>query len=249
LALFVVSMADQDGLEETAMQKHMRNVVLIVAAVIIAGVSVWGPLAFADPKKVKPKALVPQTGQTTCVSPVPIPGGIDCTGTGQDGDIQTGVALPTPRFKDNADGTITDNLTGLRWLKDVGCIGNPTWLAGFSRVTELNSGTNLFCTDYVPGTFSDWRISNINELHSLINYGFFLPAISNAQGNAKWSAGDPFVNLPVIIQSGAGFILSSTPVSQLDPNTGSIWAMQPAFGVIFIYGPDGGFFWPVRGPE
>ena len=38
--------------------------------------------------------------------------------TGDDGDLQTGVAWPNPRFKDNLNGTITDNLTGLIWLKD-----------------------------------------------------------------------------------------------------------------------------------
>ena len=44
---------------------------------------------------------LPQTGQT--VSDI----------VGDDGDLQIGVAWPTPRFVDNGDGTLTDNLTGL----------------------------------------------------------------------------------------------------------------------------------------
>ena len=51
---------------------------------------------------------------------------IDCAGTGQDGELQAGVAWPEPRFIDNRDGTVTDNLTGLMWLKDAGCMGQAT---------------------------------------------------------------------------------------------------------------------------
>ena len=56
--------------------------------------------------------VLPQTGQTTCWDE----DGAEltsCDGTGQDGDILAGANWPTPRFKDNGDGTMTDNLTGL----------------------------------------------------------------------------------------------------------------------------------------
>src|SRR5208282_4265467 len=56
---------------------------------------------------------LPQTGQTTCSD---ANGNvIPCTGTGEDGALQEGVAWPSPRFTDNGDQTQTDNLTGLRW--------------------------------------------------------------------------------------------------------------------------------------
>ena len=42
-------------------------------------------------------ALLPKTGQTTSYA------------SGDDGALQMGVAWPNPRFKDNNDGTITDN--------------------------------------------------------------------------------------------------------------------------------------------
>jgi len=66
---------------------------------------------------------LPETGQTTCydISGTVIP----CTGTGQDGEIQTGVAWPNPRSTDNGDGTMTDNLTGLVWAKDANFSGVP----------------------------------------------------------------------------------------------------------------------------
>ena len=55
-------------------------------------------------------AAVPKTGQTGCWD---INGyAIDCAGTGQDGEYQKGVSV-SPRFTDNAEGTVKDNLTGL----------------------------------------------------------------------------------------------------------------------------------------
>ena len=53
---------------------------------------------------------LPKTGQTHCYDTADNP--IACAGTGQDGEIQTGVAWPTPRFAVNGNTTITDNLTG-----------------------------------------------------------------------------------------------------------------------------------------
>ena len=43
---------------------------------------------------------------------------------GDDGAIRAGVAWPTPRFKDNGDGSVTDNLSGLVWLQDANCIAS-----------------------------------------------------------------------------------------------------------------------------
>src|SRR3989338_10110057 len=42
---------------------------------------------------------LPKTGQTKCYDTVGAE--IDCKGTGQDGEIQAGVAWPDPRFTDN----------------------------------------------------------------------------------------------------------------------------------------------------
>ncbi len=60
-------------------------------------------------------AAVPKTGQVTSYSP------------GDDGDLQRGVPWPNPRFTDNADGTVTDNLTGLIWLKNANAFGAWDW--------------------------------------------------------------------------------------------------------------------------
>ncbi|MFQ5713947.1 MAG: DUF1566 domain-containing protein [Candidatus Scalinduaceae bacterium] len=143
-------------------------------------------------------APVAKTGQTTSFA------------TGDDGDLKKGVALPNPRFTDNGDGTITDNLTGLIWLKDANCIetkyasfdddqlpgdepedGAVFWQTALDFVLGINDGTYSNC----GAGFTDWRLPNIRELHSLINYGFVSPALSNTAGTGKWSNGDPFSNV------------------------------------------------------
>jgi len=40
-----------------------------------------------------------------------------------DGDVRAGVASPNPRFTDNNSGTVTDNLTGLVWIKNTNAFG------------------------------------------------------------------------------------------------------------------------------
>jgi len=64
---------------------------------------------------------LPRTGQTKCYDTYGTE--ISCAGTGQDGEIQAGVAWPEPRFTDNGDGTMTDTLTGLMWTKDANLPG------------------------------------------------------------------------------------------------------------------------------
>ena len=52
-----------------------------------------------------------------------------------------GVEWPNPRFTDNLDGTATDNLTGLIWLKDANCFGPRTWSDALSVCNGLADGS------------------------------------------------------------------------------------------------------------
>ena len=71
---------------------------------------------------------LPQTGQTQCYDTSG--NAINCPGTGQDGEIQAGVAWPEPRFTTNADTTVKDNLTGLVWGPDGNIMPtrDPGWI-------------------------------------------------------------------------------------------------------------------------
>ena len=57
----------------------------------------------------------------------PRQGNIRHTQDGDDGDLEKGITWPNPRFTDNGVGTVTDNLTGLIWLKDANCFGPRDW--------------------------------------------------------------------------------------------------------------------------
>lgn len=81
-------------------------------------------------------AGIPKTGQTLCWdgdgSEIP------CPNTGQDGELQKGLAWPNPRFTDHGDGTVTDNLTNLMWVKE------PGLLDGFSDARTWTDALKLF---------------------------------------------------------------------------------------------------------
>jgi len=102
-----------------------------------------------------------QTGQAACAND--LGGSIPCGGTGQDGELQTGVARS---YTDNGDGTITDNSTGLMWERksndqSIHSISvNVGWNGAFAHVASLNATTFA--------GHSDWRLPNIRELLSIV---------------------------------------------------------------------------------
>jgi hypothetical protein len=196
-------------------------------------------------------APVAKTGQTTCYDQ---DGNIiDCTDTGQDGEKQAGVDWPNPRFTDNGDGTITDNLTGLIWLQDANCInteypgfdndvdledGAVEWQHALDFVLGINDGTYADC----GAGFTDWRLPNIRELHSLIHYGLVVPALSNTAGTGPWTddpAPDPFSN----VQSSSYW--SSTTKDNV---TNAAWYVFIGTGIVNARFKTGDLFvWCVRG--
>jgi hypothetical protein len=216
------------------MQKDMPRLgTVLMAAVIATWVGGW-----ATPASSGPKAPVEVTGQTTIDAP------------GDDATIQAGVPFPRPRFHDIGDGTVVDKLTGLIWLKDAECLGLHYWDPALAAVGALNAGTDFSCVDYTPGTFTDWRLPNIKELQSLVHFGFGAPALSNAEGTAKWTEGDAFSHV-----QGGIFYWSSTSVSGLP--TLYAWGLDMINGVTYgfvkddRFDPDSPhlFVWPVRGPK
>lgn len=129
-------------------------------------------------------AAVADSGQVQCFDAA---GTLrSCAGTGEDGETQAGVTWPTPRFTDNGNGTITDNLTKLMWLKDGSCTGGGLlWQAALDWIANFNGGSTS-CADYGAGTHSDWRMPNIRELLSLVDFGVTNPPLP---------AANPFVNI------------------------------------------------------
>ena len=62
-----------------------------------------------------------------------------------------------PSYTDPGDGTVTDNVTGLMWVKDMG--EKMTW-------EDALSGAE----DFTLAGYNDWRMPTIKELYSLIQF-------------------------------------------------------------------------------
>ena len=97
-------------------------------------------------------APVHKTGQTTSYA------------TGDDGDLEKGVAWPNPRFTDNSDGTVTDNLTGLIWLKNANCFG--TNIRNLITITNVDARVMAASMDFVAG-INDGTFPNRGAVYRL----------------------------------------------------------------------------------
>jgi hypothetical protein len=145
----------------------MRRVLLISLAlvlVLVAGTAAWAVDGFYVIPAMKGKyAPVPKTGQTTSLA------------AGDDGALHMGVASPTPRFTDNGNGTVTDNLTGLIWMKNANAFGvKKTWAEALDAAATVADGFGGLRDGSKPG---DWRLPNLREFQSLIDYGRMNPAL------------------------------------------------------------------------
>lgn len=111
---------------------------------------------------------LPATGQTTSFA------------IGDDGAIRAGAAL---NYTDNGDGTVTDNNTGLVWEKktDANVNLNFTWQGALDYVAELNAmnGGAGFAGH------NDWRLPNMRELLSIVDYSRSNPSIHPVFGPTK----------------------------------------------------------------
>jgi hypothetical protein len=160
-------------------------------------------------------ALVPKTGQTTAYA------------TGDDGDLEKGVTWPNPRFTDNGDGTVTDNLTGLIWLKNANCFGTRTWNNALSDSNGLEDGE---CGLTDGSSAGNWRLPNYKELSSLVDSERYNPALPS---------GHPFTN----VQS-EHYWSSTTRAEDIDGGWYVHMSDGHAYGSIKTFSS---YVWPVRG--
>jgi hypothetical protein len=181
-----------------------------------------------------------KTGQTTSYT------------AGDDGDLQKGAASTGPRFTDNRYGTVTDNKTGLIWLKNANCPGALTWVDALRAIDALNLAVHIggdLCGDggfgHFPVHHTDWRLPNRFEMESLLDLAYVNPAISNTDGTTGpcgAAGGDcPFTG----IQNG-WYWTSSTS----GPMWASAWCVDLASGGVYNLGKTLSYYvWPVRGGQ
>jgi len=173
------------------------------------------------------RAPVPKTGQTTFYA------------TGDDGDLEKGVAWPIPRFTDNGNGTVTDNLTGLIWLKNANCTdtvgsivkstGKLAWTNALTWSNNLASGD---CGLSDSSSAGEWRLPNMRELYSLIDFSQYNPPLPNDR---------PFENVE------SDYYWSST-TDEHEP--AKAWYVYLVKGDV-LYDPKtyDYYVWPVRGGQ
>lgn len=137
---------------------------------------------------------LPRTGQDRTDKP------------GDDGSLQQGLDWPAPRFTDNGDGTITDELTGLMWQRSP-VADKKTWENAIGYCNGL----------YLTGQF-DWRLPNVLELASLYN--------ARRDDNHAWLNDQGFVGVQNEIYC------SSTSLSADHDHQEYAWMMNAGSGVV-----------------
>ncbi len=106
-------------------------------------------------------------------------------------------SIPDSRFTDNKDGTVTDNLTKLVWLKNMNCFGiqdsqNAVLAAKSLKEGDCGPTPDLVLSD--GSSAGDWRLPTMKELCTLIDFSQREPALpnghmfSNVPSGYHWSA-------------------------------------------------------------
>lgn len=159
------------------MEKQLR----ILCAILFIGSLLFIEQAFAGTVE------LPRTNSTTCIDSDDK--NIACAGTGQDGDKQMGVDIPSSRYISPSPGNIViDTLTGLVWPKDLGCVNldrdhwmrekeiweykSQTWEDAMRSVANFND-YSFICKIWRTASQeaeAPWRLPNRKELFSMLQY-------------------------------------------------------------------------------
>ena len=120
-----------------------------------------------------PTLLIKKTGQTKSYNQ----SGDEVTDgrIKDDGYYQKGVAPSYTR--DDAKEIVTDNITSWQWQDD----------SEAKTVKKNWNDAKTYCTNLRLGGYNDWRLPNMNQLESLIDYGRGDPSIDPTFRNVRGS--------------------------------------------------------------
>jgi hypothetical protein len=146
------------------------------------------------------------------------------------------------RYTDNSDGTVTDNRSGLIWLKNTNCFGKQNWKTAMRSAASLASGQ---CGLRDGSRRGMWRLPTRDEWKAMIDKKYVdrenssQPAISNAAGTGPWKEGDAFSGVQ------ADYYWSST---SFGASSSYAWFVSLGYGYVNAYGKANyDYVWPVRG--
>ncbi len=152
---------------------------------------------------------VQPTGQTTSYT------------IGDDGDQNNILPSGSGRFTDNGNGSFTDTITGLTWLGVRQCITEQTWSDAIGFSNQLGAASEV-CPALNDGSSAgEWRLPNINELRSIVDYSQQSPAfVAGIPFSGTWD-GFPW-----------GHYWSSTSfIAAPDQNA---WIVDSSFGQVSV---------------
>jgi hypothetical protein len=174
-----------------------------------------------------PSQGLPATGQTTCYSSSGVEAACfsilppNSPVFGQDGRRRMGCPDDAGRFVVGADDTVTDNCTGLQWQRFTADRN------GDLEITEDDgftwSDALVFCESLSLAGHGDWRLPNVRELESIVDYGEASPAadpVFRAEPSFYWtsttSVSGPTEAFVVAFQEGSASRHRKIPTSPND---------------------------------
>ena len=118
--------------------------------------------------------------------------------------------IPDPRFMDNNDGTVTDNLSGLVWLKNTNCFEMMDWEGAKLAVNSLKDGDcgpdpALILTD--GSSAGEWRLPTMSELCTLIDFSRRDPALPSGHAFSDFPSGYHWSATTLDYHSGMAWIV------------------------------------------
>ncbi|MGA9534318.1 MAG: DUF1566 domain-containing protein [Desulfobacterales bacterium] len=117
---------------------------------------------------------------------------IPCDFKGPYAELMFDKSISDSRFTDNKNGTLTDNLTMLVWLKNTNCFGIQDWQSAVLAAKSLKEGDcgpnpDLVLSD--ASSAGDWRLPTMKELCTLIDFSKRDPALPNGHVFSDVSSG------------------------------------------------------------
>jgi len=168
-----------------------------------------------------------------------------------------GVSEPSSyRYSDNGDGTVTDNRTGLIWMKNANCTGRRgmSWINAMRWAAELAHGR---CGIRDGSRKGDWRLPTVEEWHAMLDRRYRAqaggagrqwnegPALSNAAGTGQWKEGDAFSGVKT-----DGMLLQKRYWSSTEEGYNATYFVNIFSGRVALIGQSPSYgVWAVRGGQ
>lgn len=91
---------------------------------------------------------------------------------------------------ETCNGTVTDNLTDLVWLQNANCFDTVAWIDAINEVNSMAGDGSSICGLTDNSHIGDWRVPNIKEILSLMDYSQSFP-------DALLPTGHPFTDVQI----------------------------------------------------